>query len=81
VEELFRYIAAILGPENRVHIIKATRLAAAGQVLKSRDDLAKVYARMEIPVYLAEQDYRKNQQTLKNCYDLGNNLIPGTPQA
>ncbi len=74
VIELFKYIKSILGPKNRLHIITATRLAAVKQVLKTEAELEKIYPKLNLPASLAKEDYRKNQQILKKCFELGKAL-------
>jgi multimeric flavodoxin WrbA len=72
--DLFTFLTHTLGPGNCLHTIVGTRLAAAGQVLMSGEDLQSLYARMELPVHLAEADCRRNQALLQSCYELGHRL-------
>lgn len=74
VIELFEFITEILGSKNKLHVITGTRLAIAKQVEKSPEILKILYHKLELPENLAEEDYKKNQQLLKQCYDLGINL-------
>jgi multimeric flavodoxin WrbA len=74
VLDLFNFMTSILGPENRLHVVKATRLAMAGQVTRSAEDLRILYDKMKLPARLAETDYLRNQQLLKECEELGRSL-------
>ena len=74
VIELFKYMTAILGKKNIMHVITAHRLAMIKQVIKTEDELKEVYLRLKLPVDLAKEDYKKNQKVLKDCFDLGSNL-------
>ena len=74
VIELFGFIKSILGPNNKLHIITATRLAVLKQVTKTREELKNLYIKLNLPEHLAKEDFRKNQKVLKQCYDLGNTL-------
>jgi len=72
--ELFRFITSLLGPGNKLHIITATRLAVINQVLKTGEELATLYPKINLPVHLAQEDFRKNQNILKQCFGLGKSL-------
>jgi multimeric flavodoxin WrbA len=74
VVDLFNYIISILGAKNRLHTIMATRAAVVQQMNKSADELALLYAKMNIPTHLARNDYTKNQKILKSCFTLGKSL-------
>lgn len=71
IVELFEYITEILGTENRLHVIKGTRLALAKQVEKNKDFLEKIYSKLNIPTKLAEEDFVKNSKLLKDSFELG----------
>ncbi len=72
--DLFTFLIHALGPGNRLHTVVGTRLAVPGQVRMSGEDLHSLYARMELPLHLADTDYRRNQALLQSCYDLGRRL-------
>jgi multimeric flavodoxin WrbA len=72
VIELFRFMTSILGPENRLHTVLATRLAVVQQISKSEEELKALYVKMNIPPHLAIEDSRKNQEILNRCFSLGN---------
>jgi len=72
--DLFKFIKTVLGPDNNLHIITATRLAVVKQVLKTGEELANLYSKLHLPAYLAQEDYRINQKILKHCFELGKTL-------
>lgn len=74
VIDLFRYIISALGSKNRLHVIKATRLAVVNQVIKSEDELQALYEKMKLPENLAKVDYLRNQKILNECMELGMEL-------
>ncbi len=74
VIELFRFITSVLSPENRLHIITATRLAVLKQIVKTEEELKDLYPKLNLPEHLAKEDFRKNQKILQQCYELGNTL-------
>lgn len=74
VIDLFRFVTSILGSGNRLHVIKATRLAVAKQVIKDRDELRILYEKLKLPADLAEKDHQKNKSVLAECKRLGNQL-------
>lgn len=74
VEDLFRFMTSILGPGNRLHTLKATRLAVTKQVVRSREELAQLYEKMQLPALLADKDYERNRELLRQCEALGERL-------
>lgn len=72
--ELFEYINSILGDKNRLHIITATRLVVSRQVVKTEEELKELYPKLNLSVHLAKEDFKKNQNVLKQCYQLGSSL-------
>ncbi len=68
---LFRFMTSILGTGNRLHVISSTRLSMSGQVSRSAEELRELYTKLKLPLHLAEQDARRNQELLKECEDLG----------
>jgi NAD(P)H-dependent FMN reductase len=75
--ELFEFMKSVLGNNNRIHIITATRLAVVRQVIKTEDELKILYPKIDLPADLAGEDYLKNQEVLKRCYELGKTLSMG----
>jgi multimeric flavodoxin WrbA len=74
VVDLFEYMKEVMGEENRLHVIKATRLAVIKQITKTEDELHQLYKKLNIPEHLAEEDVIKNNKILENCFELGKNL-------
>lgn len=74
VIDLFEYMKEVLGEKNRLHIIKATRLAVIKQVQKTEEELRELYPKLMLESDLAKNDYIKNQEILKRCVELGNKL-------
>jgi len=75
VIDLFRYITTILGPENMLHVIRATRMVVVNQLLKNEEELASVYEKLSLPVNLAETDSKRNHQLLEEVTELGRTLL------
>ncbi len=69
--DLFQFIIEVLGAENKLTSIVGTRLAVANQVRMSEDELKTLYSKLQLPLRLVEQDYRRNQLLLQHCYELG----------
>ena len=74
VVDLFEYMKEVMGEENRLHVIKATRLAMIKQITKNEDELHQLYTKLNIPEHLAKNDVIKNHKILENCFELGKNL-------
>jgi len=74
VVELFNFMTSILGEENRLHVVGATRLAVVNQVIKTRQELRELYPKLNLSKDLAEADHIKNQRILGQCYELGMQL-------
>jgi FMN-dependent NADH-azoreductase len=72
--ELFEFIRSVLGADNRLHVITATRLAVIYQVLKSVEELESLYKKINLPAHLVQEDFIKNKNILKQCYELGKTL-------
>ena len=74
VVDLFEYMKEVLGEQNRLHVIKATRLAVTKQITKSKEELEILYPKLKIPIDFVEQDCIKNKKLLQDCYELGSEL-------
>ena len=74
VIDIFNYMKEVLGDKNRLHVLKATRLAVIKQIQKTEDELKKLYPKLQLNESLAENDFQKNQDILKKCYNLGEAL-------
>jgi multimeric flavodoxin WrbA len=72
--DLFEYITKILGPNNKLHVITATRLAVNKQINMQSQELEDLYRKLHIPVKLAKPDSNLNKERLIECYKLGNKL-------
>ena len=70
IVDLFEFITSILGQENKLHVINATRLAVPKQILKSEAELELLYDKLNIPKHLAKRDSIQNQKIIKNCREL-----------
>lgn len=74
VIDLFEYMKEVLGDENRLHVIKATRLAVIKQVQKTEEELKELYPKLQLDENLAENDFIKNREVLSHCFELGKRL-------
>ena len=74
VVDLFEYMKEVMGEENRLHVVKATRLAVIKQVIKTEDELKQLYPKLELPVKLAKQDALNNKMILEICFKLGKKI-------
>ena len=74
VIELFEFMTSILGAGNTLHVIKGTRLAVSNQVIKSKDELVRLYPKLGLTSELATHDFKQNQDLLNKCYQLGEQL-------
>ena len=74
VLDLFKFITTELGTDNKLLSIIGTRLAIVNQVKMSKEELSILYPKLKLPLKLVEQDFQRNQELLKKCYELGKNL-------
>jgi multimeric flavodoxin WrbA len=74
VIDLFEFMTSMLGADNRLHTIPATRLAVINQLIKSETELESLYKKLNIPAHLAPVDYLRNQEVIKACSTLGDRL-------
>lgn len=74
VIDLFDYMKEVLGDNNRLHVIKGTRLAVIKQVKNSEEELRALYPKLKLNEDLAEEDYKRNKALLKRCFELGDQL-------
>ncbi len=72
--DLFGFLTAVLGPQNRLTPIVGSRLAVINQVIMTRDQLRALYAKLQLPVALADVDYERNKMLVQRCYHLGREL-------
>jgi len=71
VIDLFTYICSIMGEENRLHVLRGTRLAMVNQVLKNEAELKQQYGKLGLPEHLAASDAVKNRHLLEESRKLG----------
>lgn len=74
VIELFKFIVKILGSNNKLHIIRATRLGVVKQVIKNEEELNLLYPKLGLPQKLVSKDFASNKKILDNCFELGERL-------
>jgi NAD(P)H-dependent FMN reductase len=74
VIDLFEYMKEVMGDNNRLHVIKATRLAVIKQITKSKEELIELYPKLKIREDLVEGDFLRNKTLLKDCFELGDKL-------
>ncbi|NOQ26640.1 MAG: hypothetical protein GQ564_14875 [Bacteroidales bacterium] len=74
VIDLFEYMKEVMGDGNRLHAIKATRLAVIKQVQKTEEELKELYPKLQLDENLAENDFIKNRAVLSQCFELGKRL-------
>ncbi len=79
VVDLFSFVTSILGSGNRLHVIKATRLAMAKQVIKTEEELRALYDKLKLPPDLATLDHKRNMGVLEACKRLGSELSADRP--
>lgn len=69
--DLLKFMVKKLGKGNKLYVITGARLAVPKQVLMGPEELENLYKKLDIPVFLAAEDFRKNKRLLKKCYNLG----------
>lgn len=74
VIDLFKYICSIMGSGNKLHVITGTRLAMVNHVIKNEEELVQMYRKSNLPMHLAEADYKKNMALLEECTLLGRTI-------
>ena len=72
--ELFQFMTELLGSDNKLHVITATRLAVVKQVVKTEDELSALYEKLLLPVNLVTPDHLHNRELLNRCRELGKKL-------
>jgi NAD(P)H-dependent FMN reductase len=72
--DLMGGISEMLGPENSLDTITATRLAMPGQVLMARDQLSELYFKLGLPEHLVDPDLARNRSLLTRARELGREL-------
>lgn len=74
VIDLFNYMKDVMGDNNRLHVIKGTRLAVIKHVQKTEEELKELYPKLKLDENLAQEDFERNQNLLKKCEELGEEL-------
>lgn len=74
IVDLFKYMTKMLGDNNRLHVIKAVRLAVTKQLILPEIDLRILYRKLKIPTELAKEDYEINFNRMKTAYEIGAKL-------
>jgi multimeric flavodoxin WrbA len=74
VIDLFNFFKTVLGQENRLHIITATRLAVINHLIKTKEELVELYDKMSLPPYLVNEDLNKNRELMDQAYKLGRTI-------
>ena len=77
VINLFTFITGVLGRENVLLPVVATRLATVNQVKMTEDELRALYGKLQLPEDLAAGDFLRNQALLRKCYEIGKGLPTG----
>jgi multimeric flavodoxin WrbA len=74
VVDLMKFMIKMLGNENQLTTIIGTGLGKTNQVAMSQDQLREFYQKIKIPEHLAKPHFKRNQQILKSCYQLGKQM-------
>lgn len=75
VVELFEYMTGVLGPQNRLSLVAATKLALAGQISMDAAQLRHAYGKLGLDPDRADEDCARNQGYLKSAFDLGSSVL------
>ena len=65
--ELFEFMCEILGSQNKLHVITATRLAVSKQISFNAPELQELYKKIGLPTELAIIDAERNRGILREC--------------
>lgn len=71
LEDLLKFMVKELGKGNKLHVIAGTRLAVPKQVSMNLNELENLYKKLDIPLFLASDDHKRNKKLLKKSYNLG----------
>jgi multimeric flavodoxin WrbA len=74
VIDLFGYMVGMLGVNNRLHVITGNRLAVIKQVGFTKEELEKLYIKLNLSGELAAHDSLVNRELLNNCFALGKSI-------
>ena len=73
-KRLFEFMTETLGPKNRLDTLTGVRLASAGQIELSRQELEELYPKLKLSPSLAEGDRERNRELLHRARRLGEDL-------
>jgi len=74
VVELFEYMTGVLGPQNRLSLVAATKLALAGQISMDAAQLRQAYVKLGLDPDRSAEDRARNQGYLNSAYELGRSI-------
>jgi len=74
IVELFKFICQELGAGNKLTTVIGTRLAVPKQVIMEKAELTILYEKLKLPLHLVNDDFQKNQQLRKRCFELGSSI-------
>lgn len=74
VIDLFKYIKDVMGDQNNLYVLKATRLAVIKQIVKNEDELNELYPKLNLNPNLVKNDLLRNKEFLQQSYNLGKEL-------
>ena len=74
IKDLFEFLTNTLGENNELFIKCGTRLAVAGQLIKSEYELESLYEKLGLGFELADKDFLRNRELIDECFDLGKDL-------
>ena len=77
VIDLFNYMTEMLGTGNSLEVLTSTCVQMNGQIDMNEQRLINLYSRMGLPEEMAHKDFLRNQEKLKQAFNLGaqNNII------
>lgn len=74
VIDLFTFMTQMMGADNTLTTLVGTRMAVARQIGMTHHELKTLYNKLDLPEKLAENDYERNQELLKESYEIGKGL-------
>jgi FMN-dependent NADH-azoreductase len=70
IVDLFEFIVDILGNENKLHIIKAKRVAFEKQIIRNQRQLQILYEKVDLPQNIVSEDFENNQKIIQKTREL-----------
>ncbi len=74
IVDLFEFIVEILGNDNKLHIIKAKRVAFEKQIIRNERQLQILYDKLGLETFLVADDFQRNEKLLQKAKTLGTEL-------